>query len=407
MNKSSIYFSITITFITLFLFILISFGVLYKGSEKREKFFNKQRTLDIVHMILKEIKREKTITHDLEEHLREMHLTVLKEKQKILRDVNKQVYWMKKKKNIFINSFTLNDTKYIYIKHHRIDILLLDANERDNFRVYIFLILISLLIAFTFLYFNTIKKLKPLSQLKDKVKNFGEEEFDIECASDKKDEISQLANEFDKSARRLKKIKESRNVFIRNIMHELKTPIAKGHFLTQLPHTEENTQKMQKVFYRLESLINEFASIEELLSTKQEIEKKEYYLSDIIDNASDLLMSSDASIVKEFDNIQLNVDFKLFSIAVKNLMDNAIKYSPEKRVLISTIGNVLIFQNKGKELLHPLDDYFEAFFKEDALQSSQGFGLGLYIVKHILDANNMDLEYEYIKGVNSFKVVKK
>ncbi len=253
------------------------------------------------------------------------------------------------------------------------------------------------------------KKLKPLRDLKDKVKNFGEEEFDIRCSSDKKDEISQLANEFDKSAKSLKNIKESRNVFIRNIMHELKTPIAKGYFLTQLPNTEKNSQKMQKVFYRLESLINEFASIEELISTKKNLNKKEYYLWDIVDNASDLLMRNEKNISREFINIKLNVDFKLFSIAVKNLMDNAIKYSPDKCVSIKTQDAAVIFENKGKRLVHPLNDYFEAFFKEEKTPSKQSFGLGLYIVKHILDAildaNSMDLEYEYVNGVNRFKIV--
>ena len=47
-------------------------------------------------------------------------------------------------------------------------------------------------------------------------------------------------------------------------MHELKTPITKGRFLTQLEQNPENNEKLKSVFNRLESLINEFASIEEL-----------------------------------------------------------------------------------------------------------------------------------------------
>ncbi len=402
MNKSSIFFSITITFIALFVFIVISFGILYQGSQKREEHFNKKRAFDIAHNIKNEMRREKAITQELKSYLEIMDFEIVKDKYSILKDQNKKKRWRKKRKDHILSSFELNSKNYLYLKNRRTEILLLDNHETDDFRMIIIFMFASILIAFTLLYFNTIRKLKPLKTLKESVKNIGEEDFDILCATNKKDEISQLSNEFDKSAKKLKALKDSRNVFIRNIMHELKTPITKGQFLTQLPSTEENQESMQKVFYRLESLINEFASIEELISTKQKIEKKEYLLSDIIDNASDLLMSDEEHINQEFQEITLKVDFKLFSIAVKNLMDNGIKYSTNKQVTIKTEGSCIVFENIGEKLTYPLDEYYEAFFKANNINSSQSFGLGLYIVKHILDANELTLKYEYIDGVNRF-----
>lgn len=128
------------------------------------------------------------------------------------------------------------------------------------------------------MYINTLKKLLPLKELKDKVINFGDEKFDFELSnSSSKDEVTLLANEFKKSAQKLKNIKESRNIFIRNIMHELKTPITKGKFLLQLEKSDENIEKLKMVFNRLESLINEFATIEELISQNRVLEKKELF----------------------------------------------------------------------------------------------------------------------------------
>ncbi|WP_324170649.1 ArsS family sensor histidine kinase [Sulfurimonas sp.] len=402
MNKSSIFFSITITFIALFIFIVISFGILYKGSQKREEHFNKKRAFDIAHNIKNEMRREGIITKDLKKYLKLRDFKIVKNKYKILENNNKQIKWKKKRKNNQLSSFELNSKNYLYMKNHRTDILLLDNYKPDNFKTIIIFLFISILFAFSLLYYTTIRKLKPLKRLKENVKNIGDEDFDIRCSTTKKDEISQLANEFYKSAKKLKALKESRNVFIRNIMHELKTPIAKGQFLTQLPSTDENQNSMQKVFYRLESLINEFASIEELISTKEKIEKKEYLLSDIIDNASDLLMNDEENINQEFQETTLKVDFKLFSIAVKNLMDNGIKYSSNKQVTIKTENSSIVFENIGEQLTYPLDEYFKAFFKADNTSSNQSFGLGLYIVKHILDANELTLKYEYVNGVNRF-----
>ncbi len=128
------------------------------------------------------------------------------------------------------------------------------------------------------MYINTLKKLLPLKELKDKVINFGDEKFDFELSnSSSKDEVTLLANEFKKSAQKLKNIKESRNIFIRNIMHELKTPITKGKFLLQLEKSDENIEKLKMVFNRLESLINEFATIEKLISQNRVLRKEELF----------------------------------------------------------------------------------------------------------------------------------
>ena len=404
MNKSSIFFSISITFVALFIFMLLSFGILYKGSQKREELFNYKRSFDIAHSIKNELRREGEITQELEDYLELMDFFILQNQHTILKNQSKNIKWKEQRRKLSLSSFELEDKKYLHLKNHKIDILLLDTHDLGSFRTVIVFVFLLILIAFALLYMNTIRKLKPLKILKENIKNIGEEDFDVICASTKKDEISQLANEFDKSAKKLKALKESRNVFIRNIMHELKTPITKGQFLSQLPSTDENKQSMQKVFYRLESLINEFASIEKLISTKSEVEKKEYYLSDIVDSASDLLISGEENIHCEFENILVEVDFKLFSIAVKNLLDNALKYSTDKQVTIKTEGASIIFENKGEELANPLEAYFEAFFKSQKLNSNQSFGLGLYIVKHILDANKYHLEYKYNNGINRFSI---
>ncbi|MGE4511245.1 MAG: ArsS family sensor histidine kinase, partial [Sulfurimonadaceae bacterium] len=263
--------------------------------------------------------------------------------------------------------------------------------------VYLFIVFV-----FGFFYFSLIQKLKPLGVLKDKVKNLGEEEFDIAIDTKSEDEIAQLAEEFYKSAQKLKRLKEARNVFIRNIMHELKTPIAKGKFLLELPKTDANDEKMHKVFYRLESLINEFAAIEELISTKKVLEKKEYLFEELLDNAIDLLMCDEDEVQKEFASFKIAVDFKLFSIALKNLLDNAIKYAPDSKAEVLYDGGNIVFQNRSEPLAYALESYFEPFFKGDEVQSNQSFGLGLYIVKHILDAHGFGFFYEYKEGKSRF-----
>jgi two-component system OmpR family sensor kinase len=416
MNKNSITFSITVTFAIALVLIFISFVTLYVASQKRENHYMHKINNDASREFIREYKYN-GLTKDLQENLEMLNFSIITdaaEQNKILNNKNTKYkdtkygdFNPKKRARRHIINLELNNINYVYIKTKKGAYILVNNNERKNHQSTIILVFLSILIIFTFLYITTLKKLKPLKTLKDKVENFGDEEFDISCASDKKDEISLLANEFDKSAKKLKKLKESRNVFIRNIMHELKTPITKGKFLLELPQNTQNNEKMQKIFYRLESLINEFASIEELISTKKILDKKEYFLADVIDNATDLLMCDDDNVIKKFENIKINVDFKIFSIAIKNLIDNAIKYSSDNKVIITTQANDIVFENSGNKLQYSLEQYYEPFFSGENVKSNQSFGLGFYIINSILEASEYKLIYEYEGGINKFTLHKK
>ena len=171
----------------------------------------------------------------------------------------------------------------------------------------------------------------------------------------------------------------------------------------QLEKNEENSEKLKMVFNKLEALINEFANIEELISKNKTLEKKSYFLEDLLDEAKDILMLDNEFIEPNYENIKLEVNFKLFSIALKNLIDNAIKHSNDKKVEIKTNNGDILFINSGKKLEGEFKNYIEPFYKKS---SNNSFGLGLYIVFNILKANGYNLFYEYKDDKNIF-VIKK
>ncbi|MDY0052816.1 MAG: ATP-binding protein, partial [Aliarcobacter sp.] len=86
---------------------------------------------------------------------------------------------------------------------------------------------------------------------------------------------------------------------------------------------------------------------------------------------------------------------------IKNLIDNAVKYSPNKEVIIKNENENIIFENQGDILENPLESYFEPFSSNED-KSKDSFGLGLYIVHNILKANAYTLEYEHMDGINRF-----
>ena len=90
-------------------------------------------------------------------------------------------------------------------------------------------------------------------------------------------------------------------------------------------------------------------------------------------------------------------------MALKNLIDNGIKYSSDSKVLIKEQENTFLIISNGLELPKPLEEYFKPFHN-DTKNINHGMGLGLYIVHSILKMHQMHLEYKYINGQNTFTI---
>ena len=405
MNKNSIIFSTTLNFLITSVLLIVSFIFLlsHENFKKNEQIFERYKP------IIKMVSGKKFyFDKDFHKNLLDMNYELFESKEEIkniLSNNKKIIFARSNKHNETFKIFEIDGKIYLFFEKLDTQILIKDLESKNlTNSFYTIFVFVSLLIVITILYINTLKKLLPLKELKDKVINFGDEKFDFELSNSRsKDEVTLLANEFKKSAQKLKNIKESRNIFIRNIMHELKTPITKGKFLLQLEKSDENIEKLKMVFNRLESLINEFATIEELISQNRVLEKKSYFLEDLLDNAKDILMIDDNCVKNSYENIKLNVNFKLFSIAIKNLIDNAIKYSNDKKVEVLTQNEDILFVNSGKKLEGDFEKYLEPFYSKS---SNESFGLGLYIVFNILKANGYNLLYKYEDGKNIFTIKK-
>jgi two-component system OmpR family sensor kinase len=246
-----------------------------------------------------------------------------------------------------------------------------------------------------------LQKLRPLIRLRRKIALFGDGNMQVSFKTSSEDEIGAIANELEFARKKITQLLESRTLFLRNIMHELKTPIAKGTIATQMLPSQKQRDRFSSIFGRLESLINEFAMIEEVTSIDDKTNFKEYRLVDIIDGAIDMAMIERDSITVEVEaKIKFHANYRLYTTAIKNMIDNGIKYSTDSHVTIKFTNNELCFESKGECLAHPLQYYIEPFTKENPAKNS--FGLGLYLVDSILKAHNQVLAHEYHDGVNCF-----
>lgn len=284
------------------------------------------------------------------------------------------------------------------------NIVLIDKFDEEKFKYFWCLVLFIIDILLIWFLFFLRKKLKPLFILKENMKKLSIGDFSISSKTDGKDEISQVAKEFENAVKQLKQLKDSRNLFLRNIMHELKTPITKGKLITDMYEESERKYILIRVFQRLEYLLGEFAKIEELTSGKIILDKYNYYAIELVEQALDILLIDEESIdIENKFDLELNVDFELFSIALKNLIDNAINYNTNGNPKIFIERNSIKIINKGEKLKKDIENYYKPF-NHDYEDASSGLGLGLYISNNIINIHNFKLEYEYLDGYNNFVI---
>ena len=171
---------------------------------------------------------------------------------------------------------------------------------------------------------------------------------------------------------------------------------------------EDGKQKDRLIstFQRLEGLLNEFTAIEQISVNGQHLQKRVYRIIDIIDEAIDISMVPNTQIEQMIQSdLSIKVDFKLFTVAIKNMIDNGVKYSHDNHIKLSANFKSIQFASMGTKLPNELSYYTEPFTQGEK-QSPQSFGLGLYIVDSILKTHQMELTYEYSNGYNIFKFIK-
>ncbi|QOY54286.1 HAMP domain-containing histidine kinase [Candidatus Sulfurimonas marisnigri] len=295
----------------------------------------------------------------------------------------------------------LNKKIYFYIQSPSTSVLILDE-ELKPYKYYPLAYAYSIIILIISISFVLILiRLRPLIRLRKKIALYGDGDMNVSFKTKGKDEIALISNELEATRGKINNILESRTLFLRNIMHELKTPIAKGTIATQMLESQKQRDRFSSIFGRLESLVTEFALIEEVTSIDDKSEFKEYRLVDIIDDAIDMAMIERSSVTVTIDaKHKIYANFRLYTTAIKNMIDNGIKYSTDAHVKILIINNELCFESKGACIANPIQYYIEPFTKDNPSKNS--FGLGLYLVDSILKAHDQVLAHEYDSGINRF-----
>jgi len=299
--------------------------------------------------------------------------------------------------------YKYNNDYYIYVQQYGYNLMLKDIRDHNYSMIIIITTFILSLITILFLYAILKRKLKPLKLLNKQIIEFSNGNKDIKINSVSNDEIGTIAKSFNEAISIINNQTKSKDLFMRNMMHELKTPITKAMFIAETLNNEKTRDNLQRAFKRMDDIIKELATVEKLTSANSILYKEPTSFFNVYNKTLEIMMVTPENIASKIKSFNFYVDISMFSIALKNLIDNAIKFSPNNKAIINASSQKVEIISLGEPLKYDLEYYTEAFSQEE--KRSDGFGLGLYIVKTIACLHGFKLEYKYEDGKNYFILI--
>ena len=288
-------------------------------NAKRIDILIKEKYIKISNELFENIENKNQLTklftkYDLElkkEYLENKNDEVLYENKLTFGEI---LILKKESDDEFILKLKYLDDEYILITPDEENI-----NDKLILNILVFLDIFVLFLIFLYI----LKLLSPIKTITKQLKSFANGDLSSRINIKSNDEIGILANTFNKMASNLENLIQTREELLRDIGHELRTPIAKGKFAIEKIDDFSQKELLKKIFKDLEILTNELIELEKLNSTKLNITKFSAETL-IIESLGKLYLDDESKIEINIDeNFKINADLYYLSIVIKNLIDNA------------------------------------------------------------------------------------
>lgn len=250
--------------------------------------------------------------------------------------------------------------------------------------------------------------LKPMRRLQKGVLAIESGDFGFRLKTDSQDEVARISASFNSMAESIQRRIEAREQLLRDVSHEFRSPLTRIRLATEML-TETSLQKdLLEDISILETMVQEILESDRMASPAGKIKSQKMDLVELIHSILPDFESRPPTIQlnDQLEPIWIMGDGERLRIALRNLFDNAVKYSSDQvqPVEVSLTRSkefwVLRIRDYGPGIPEPEHArIFEPFYRLDKARTmGQGFGLGLALAKRICDAHGISITLESNSG---------
>ncbi|AGK55650.1 HAMP domain-containing sensor histidine kinase [Bacillus sp. 1NLA3E] len=264
---------------------------------------------------------------------------------------------------------------------------------------------------------------RPLLIMKDATQKMAKGEYKQKITTKGNDEVAQLGQSIQGLGEKLQAFEDSRNDFLADVSHELRTPLtyikgysdilSKGMYKNSIEQAEY-TAIINKEANRLSFLLNDLFEMSKLQVGKFELSMEMANINTIIEKV--IMNLTPAAVEKGIvlkrnlanDIPELNIDIQRMEQVLYNLIENALKYTDKGEITVKA------YQEKETKIIEISDTgigipkldipyIWERFYRVDKsrTRNTGGSGLGLFVVKQIVEAHGGKIEVNSIVGMGS------
>jgi len=244
--------------------------------------------------------------------------------------------------------------------------------------------------------------IRPVNWLTQGVGEIAKGHFDHKVPVESSDELGELTKSFNEMAQRVSEMIHARDRLLLDVSHELRSPLTRMKVAAEFIQNEPAKEKIQQEVRELETMVTELLETERLKSNPGSLILVE---TDLVTLAKEIAhaytdMEPGVQVVAPPESVQLPLDRQRIIIALRNLVENALKHTRQENGPINikiekNINSVeMLIQDFGPGI--PPEEQskiFEPFYRVDPSRTRDtgGYGLGLSLAKKIMAAHGGDL----------------
>ena len=264
--------------------------------------------------------------------------------------------------------------------------------------------------------------LKPINVLLDGMKKLADGEFSTRIDLGKVAGMKGVSDTFNTLASELQKIEILRSDFVNNFSHELKTPVVSiSSLIALMKKSGLSKDKQMQYMNIIEEEISRLTEMTTNILNLSKIENQGILTDKSHYNLSEQLRTCLLLLEKKWTkkSIDLDIEFDEFSVFANedmlkqvwiNLIDNAIKFSKKGgklKISVEKEGKQTVVKISNEGIAIPEEDYqkvFHKFYQGQTVYKKEGNGIGLSIVKHIIDLHEGEISAKSKDGFTTFTV---